>query len=132
MLPIVKELYFNLLRQDQRTIWVKNVQVPLDLRVINAFYNLLSDIDCEYSKLVENMTTKRWSDVLKTLTVEGSSWLNEEGRVVNRIDLKLVAKVWVKFLKSRLMSTTTPPPYHFVCHFQGPPTLCWKTYREKD
>ena len=87
MLPIVKELYFNLLRQDQRTIWVKNVQVPLDLRVINAFYNLLSDIDCEYSKLVENMTTKRWSDVLKTLTVEGSSWLNEEGRVVNRREI---------------------------------------------
>ena len=39
------------------------------------------------------MTAKRWSDALKTFTVEGSSWLNEEGRVVNRIDLKLVAKV---------------------------------------
>ncbi|KAH9793304.1 Ribonuclease H [Citrus sinensis] len=36
----------------------------------------------------------------------GASWANEEGRVVNRIDLKPIAKVWVKFLKSRFMPTT--------------------------
>lgn len=73
--------------------------------------------------MVENMTAERWSDVLKTLTVEGSLWLNEEGRVVNKIDLKLVAKVWVKFLKSRLMSTTHTTtvsfcmPFSRVSHF---------------
>ena len=49
------------------------------------------------------MTGKTWNKVLKTLTIEGTSWANEEGRVINRIDLKLVAKMWVKFLKSRLM-----------------------------
>ena len=43
--------------------------------------------------MVENMIVKKWSDVLRTLKVEGSSWLNEEGRVVNRVDLKPVAKV---------------------------------------
>ena len=43
--------------------------------------------------MVENMTTKKLSDVLRTLTVEGSSWLNEEDRVVNRVDLKPIAKV---------------------------------------
>ena len=32
--------------------------------------------------------------------------MNEEGGVVNRIDLKQIAKAWVKFLKSRLMPTT--------------------------
>ena len=32
--------------------------------------------------------------------------MKEEGQVVNRIDLKPTAKVWVKFLKSRLMPTT--------------------------
>ena len=78
---------------------VRNVQVPLDPRVINAFYNLPSDIDCEYPTIVENMTAKNLSDVLETLTVEGSSQLNEEGRVVNRIDLKPGAKVWEIFLK---------------------------------
>ena len=56
--------------------------------------------------MVENMTAKKWSVVLKTLMVEGSSWLNKEGRVVNRIDLKLVAKIWAKFLKSQLIPTT--------------------------
>ena len=56
--------------------------------------------------MVENTTAKKWSDVLKTLMVEGSSWLNEEGIVVNRIDLKLVAKVWIKILKSQLIPTT--------------------------
>ena len=38
--------------------------------------------------MIEKMNVKKWSDVPKSLTVEGSSWLNEEGRVVNRIDLK--------------------------------------------
>ena len=106
MLPIVKEFYSNMLRWDQHTILVRNVQVLLDLRVINAFHNLPSDIDFEYSKIVENMTAKKWSVVLKTLTVEGSSWLNKEGIVVNRIDLKLVAKIWAKFLNSQLIPTT--------------------------
>lgn len=32
--------------------------------------------------------------------------MNEEGRVVNRIDLKPIAKVWVKFVKFKLMLTT--------------------------
>ena len=39
------------------------------------------------------MTLKKWNSVLKTLTVEGSSWANEEGIVINRIDLKPIAKV---------------------------------------
>lgn len=103
---LVKELYTNLLGKDQRTIWVINTLVPLDPRVINAFYNLPSDIDCEYSKMVESMTPKKRNSVLKTFTVEGSPWASEEGRVINRIDLKPVAKIWVKFMKSRLMSKT--------------------------
>ena len=106
VLPITKEFYSNKLRQDQCIIVVRNVQVPFDPRVINAFYNLPYDIDCEYSEMVENMTAKKWSDVLKILMVEGSSWLNEESRGVNRIDLKPVAKVWENFLKSRLIPTT--------------------------
>lgn len=52
------------------------------------------------------MTIKKYREVFKTLTVPGSEWMNEGGRVVNRIDLKPVAKVWVKFLKSRLIPTT--------------------------
>ena len=48
VLQIVKEFYSNMLQQDQRTIMVKNVQVPLDLKVINAFYNLPFDMDFEY------------------------------------------------------------------------------------
>ena len=38
--------------------------------------------------MIEKMTAKKWSGVPKSLPVEGSSWLNEEGRVVNEIDLK--------------------------------------------
>ena len=48
VLPLVKEFYANLLGQDQRTIWVRNTLVPLDSRAINAFYNLPSNVDCEY------------------------------------------------------------------------------------
>lgn len=48
--------------------------------------------------MLESMTPKILNSVLKTLTVESSSWESEEGRVINRIDLKLVTKIWVKFL----------------------------------
>lgn len=52
------------------------------------------------------MTPKKQYSVIKTLTVEDSSWASKEGRVRNRIDWKLVTKIQVKFLKFRLMSTT--------------------------
>lgn len=52
------------------------------------------------------MTVKKCREVFKTVTVVGNEWMNEESRVVNRIDLKPIAQVWVKFLKSRLMLTT--------------------------
>ena len=48
------------------------VQVPLDSRVINAFYNLHAIIDCEYLKFAENMSVKKWGEVFKTLTIVGS------------------------------------------------------------
>lgn len=54
----------------------------------------------------DKLTLKKWNTIFTTLTIEGASWANEEGRVVNRINLKPIAKVWVKFLKSRLMPTT--------------------------
>ena len=50
------------------------------------------------------MTVKKWGEVFKTIIVASSKWMNDEGIVVNRIDLKPIAKVWVKFLKSRLIS----------------------------
>ena len=65
-----------------------------------------AEINCEYAKLLDKLTPQRWNTIFTTLTLEGASWANEKGRVVNRIDLKPIAKVWVKFLKSRLMPTT--------------------------
>ena len=106
VIPVIKEFYSNMLQQDQHNIFVWQVQVPLNSRVINVFYDLPPVIDCEYTKFTENMTVNRWGEVLKTFTIQGSKWINEEGIMVNRIDLKHIAKVWVKLLKSRLMSVT--------------------------
>lgn len=75
------------------------MQVTLDTRVINAFYDLPPMIEYKYTKFDENMTVKKWGEFFRTLTVQGSEWMNKEERVVNRIDLKPIAKVWVKFLK---------------------------------
>ena len=106
VLPLVKEFYANLLSPGQHNIWVRNLLVPLDSRVINAFYHLPSEINCEYVKLLGKLTLQRWNKIFTTLTVKGASWANEEGRMINRMDLTPIAKVWVKFLKSRLMPTT--------------------------
>ena len=106
MLPLVKEFYANLLSPGQHNIWVRNSLVPLDSRVINAFYNLPSEVNCEYAKLLDKLTPQRSNKIFTTLTVKGASWANEEGRVINKIDLTPIAKLWVKFLKSRLMPTT--------------------------
>lgn len=91
-----------MLEAHQQNIWVRNFPVLLNSRVINAFYNFPSNVDRKYSKLISNVTTQKWNKVLKTLTINGGSWANEEGRVINRIDLKLIAKAWIKILKSRL------------------------------
>ena len=93
MLPVVKEFYANLVSPDQHNIWVRNTLVPLDSRVINAFCNLPTEITCEYAKLRDKLTPKKWNTIFKTLTFEGASWVNEERHVVNRIDLKPIAKV---------------------------------------
>ena len=106
VLPVVKEFYANLVSPDKHNIWVRNTLVPLDSRVINAFYNLPAEITCEYAKLHDKLTPKKWITSFTILTIEGASWVNEEGRVVNMIDLKPITKVWVEFLKSRLMPTT--------------------------
>lgn len=79
VMPLIKELYANMIGQSQQNIWIRNSLVPLNPRVINAFYKLPSNVDCEYSKLIGNMTTQKWNKVLKTLTVEGESWADEEG-----------------------------------------------------
>ena len=86
MLPVVKKFYANLVSPGQHNIWVRNSLVPLDSRVINAFYNLLAEINCEYAKLLDKLTPKRWNTIFTTLTVDGASWANEEGHVINRID----------------------------------------------
>ena len=44
VLPVVKEFYANLVSPYQHNIWVRNTLVPLDSRVINAFYNLPAEI----------------------------------------------------------------------------------------
>ncbi|KAH9762999.1 hypothetical protein KPL70_001024 [Citrus sinensis] len=106
VLPLVKEFYANLVSLGQHNIWVRNSLVPLDSQVINAFCNLLSEVNCEYVKLLDKLTPQRWNKIFTTLTVNGAYWTNEEGHVVNIIDLTPIAKVWVKFLKSRLMPTT--------------------------
>ena len=111
VLPVVKEFYANLVSPSQHNILVRNTLVPLDSRVINTFYNLPAEINYEYAKLLDKLTPKRWNTIFTTLTVEGALWANKEGHVINRIDLKPIdlkpiSKVWVKFLKSRLMPTT--------------------------
>ena len=72
IVPIVKEFYSNMLQQDQRNIFIRQVQVPLDSRVINVFYYLPTAIECEYTQFAENMTIKKWGEVFKTLTVPGN------------------------------------------------------------
>ena len=59
VLPVVKEFYTNLVSPGQHNIWVRNSLVPLDSRVINAFYNLPAEINCEYAKLLNKLTPQR-------------------------------------------------------------------------
>ena len=59
MPPLVKEFYANLVSLDQHNIWVRDTLVPLDSRVKNAFYNLPAEINCEYAKLLDELTPKK-------------------------------------------------------------------------
>ena len=59
VLQVVKEFYANLVSPDQNNIWVTNTLVPLDSHVINAFYNLPTETNCEYAKLLDKLTPKK-------------------------------------------------------------------------
>ena len=76
VLPVVKEFYANLVSPDQHNIWVRNIVVPLDFRVINTFYNLPAETNCEYAKLIDKLTPKKWNTIFTTLTIEEASWAN--------------------------------------------------------
>ena len=104
--PLVKEFYANLVSPGQNNIWVRNSLFPLYSRLINAFYNLPSEVNYEYAKLLGKLTPQRWNKIFTTLTVKSASWANKKWCVINRIDLTPIVKVLVKFLKSKLMPTT--------------------------
>lgn len=91
-------VYFSIIVRSTQHLCEASASL-FNSRVINAFYDLRTVVECENTKFNKNMTVKKWGTVL------GSEWMNEEGRVVSRINLKPTAKVWVKFLKSRLMRT---------------------------
>lgn len=69
------------------------MQVPLNSRAINAVYDLPAAVECEYIKFTKNMMEKKLGGGFKTLTIQGSEWMNREGQVVSKIDLKPITKV---------------------------------------
>ncbi|KAH9685728.1 hypothetical protein KPL70_014067 [Citrus sinensis] len=71
VLPLVKEFYANLVSPGQHNIWVRNSLVPLDSRVINAFYNLPSEVNCELMPTTHTTTVSQEMLVLLYVIIRG-------------------------------------------------------------
>lgn len=54
------------------------VQIPIDSRVVNTFYNIPPIVDYEYSRLMKTINVKKQNKVLNALTIEGNEWANKE------------------------------------------------------
>ncbi|KAK2450389.1 hypothetical protein QL285_009508 [Trifolium repens] len=107
---MVKEFYANLtnLSQKRREVDVRGKGVLYFEANINRFFGI-KDEEYQYEATLASMTDEELTNVMKSLTVEGTNW-NHKNRVnewsVKKMSLKPMMRVWYQFLKHSILPTT--------------------------
>ena len=104
---VVRGFYSNLTKEYQDVVYVRGKQVPIGSKTINNYFGIKSEVD-EHSEYVASANEAEFDSVLADLRVVGAEWsTSPQGSLTFlRNDLKLKAKVWYHFLKTRLLPTT--------------------------
>ena len=105
--PIVREFYSNLTKEYQDVVYVWGKQVPIGSHSINSYFGITSEAD-EHAEYVASVDEAELNSVMADLCVAGVEWTTSPQGALTflRSDLKLEAKVWYHFLKTRLLATT--------------------------
>jgi hypothetical protein len=107
---MVKEFYANLTNpsQKKREVVVRGKWVLYSEANINRFFGIKDEED-QYEATLASMTDEELTNVMKSLTVEGTEWNHKNGVnewSIRRMSLKPVMRVWYQFLKHSILPTT--------------------------
>lgn len=107
VVPVVREFYAHLLVEDQQTVYVRGVEVPIDRTTINQFYGLW-DIADQHSDWSESVSEAELDQMLASLCAAGTTWETsaQGARRFPRNDLTAPNRLWYHFLKANLMPST--------------------------
>ena len=105
--PVVREFYSNLTEEYQDVVYVRGIQVPIGRKSINSYFGITSEVD-EHAEYVTSVDEAELNSIMADLCVAGVEWTTSPQGALTflRSDLKLEAKVWYHFLKTRLLHTT--------------------------
>ena len=87
---------------------VRGIKVSFSASSINMHFGL-SDIEDEYTALLDNVSREDLNSMLKELIIEGTKWLKDKGEGLLkcfRPTLQPLAKVWYHVIRTRLLPTT--------------------------
>ncbi|MCH86096.1 hypothetical protein A2U01_0006950, partial [Trifolium medium] len=107
---IVKEFYSNLTNPAQkvREVVVRGKAVLYSEQNINKYFKLEGG-DCAYQTTLATISDNELTDIMKSLTEEGSTWNYKGGKnewTIRRMSLKPIMRVWYQFIKHSLMPTS--------------------------
>ena len=108
IVSLVREFYANITTSQQTFSMVRGLKVSFSAASINMHFGL-SDLEDEYSVLLETSSRASLDSCLARLTVEGTVWIKEKGESVmkcSRPDLHPLAKVWYHIIRTKLLPTT--------------------------
>ncbi|TYG76058.1 hypothetical protein ES288_D03G082800v1 [Gossypium darwinii] len=102
---LVQEFYASLTTQDATEVIVRKKKVPLTSKSINNLFNLPDVEEDEYYPMMKNINWDFLQQVLDVVKNSGSQWIIRKygGHSCQREYLKLVAKVWIYFVRYSFM-----------------------------
>ncbi|XP_061371435.1 uncharacterized protein LOC133314024 [Gastrolobium bilobum] len=103
----VQEFHANMPQSKSTKVMVRGTSVSFSNATIKRVYNLPTIVD-EYQGLKTTNDEEFLKQVLEDLCVEGTTWTESAQKSLSflRSALKLEARVWYHFLKSRLKPTS--------------------------
>ncbi|GAU21747.1 hypothetical protein TSUD_328720 [Trifolium subterraneum] len=72
---------------------------------INKFFNIHVE-NCSYEATLATISDEELTDVMKSMTIDGTDWMSKDDWTIKRMSLKHAFRVWYQFLKHSLLHTS--------------------------
>ncbi|KAK9008901.1 hypothetical protein V6N11_080378 [Hibiscus sabdariffa] len=101
---LVKEFYAHFKDPNQGILYFRSERVEFTAKAINKFFTVKRTADL-HTPFVNSLKDQNIDFLLENLCFQGAEW-DEANTIVERDQLKPVAKLWMHFLKINLIPTT--------------------------